>query len=156
MRWFILLCLTLAYGVLSLYRGDIGNTDGLLFKYFSSSQSAIVWQCAFIFLTLFACVSNVFVATHRSNGTSTLLDMVTIFAWTPIMAGFTGLLMRWYESYLLRPDASRIPVTSLYEVFILFLVIATPMHLYYEERFGVRKSGGFAFALTAVVIGFVL
>ena len=52
MRWFILLCLALAYGALSLYRGDIGNADGFLLKYFLSSQSAIMWQCAFVFFAL--------------------------------------------------------------------------------------------------------
>ena len=58
------------------------------------------------------------------------------------MAGFVGLLVRWHESYLLRPDAGHIPVSNLYEVFILFLVITALMYLYYEGRFAVQKLGG--------------
>ena len=156
MRWFILLCLALAYGALSLYRGDIGNADGFLLKYFLSSQSAIMWQCAFVFFALFAYISGAFVATRRNSETSTLLGMATVFAWISAVAGFTGLLVRWHESYLLRPDAGHIPVANLYEVIILFLVSTALMYLYYEKRFGIRKLGGFVFAFMAVVVGFVL
>ena len=156
MRWFILLCLALAYGALSLYRGDIGNADGFLLKYFLSSQSAIMWQWAFVFFALFAYISGAFVATRRNSETSTLLGMATVFAWISAVAGFTGLLVRWHESYLLRPDAGHIPVANLYEVFILFLVITALMYIYYEKRFGIRKLGGFVFAFMAVVVGFVL
>ena len=156
MRWFILLCLALAYGALSLYRGDIGNADGFLLKYFLSSQSAIMWQCAFVFFALFAYISGAFVATRRNSETSTLLGMATVFAWISAVAGFTGLLVRWHESYLLRPDAGHIPVANLYEVCILFLVSTALMYLYYEKRFGIRKLGGFVFAFMAVVVGFVL
>ena len=53
-------------------------------------------------------------------------------AWVSAVAGFVGLLVRWHESYLLRPDAGHIPVSNLYEVFILFLVITALMYLYYE------------------------
>lgn len=72
------------------------------------------------------------------------------------MAGFVGLLVRWHESYLLRPDAGHIPVSNLYEVFILFLVITALMYLYYEGRFAVQKLGGFVFSFMAIVVGFVL
>jgi len=82
--------------------------------------------------------------------------MATVFAWISAVAGFTGLVVRWHESYLLRPDAGHIPVANLYEVFILFLVITALMYLYYEKRFGIRKLGGFVFAFMAVVVGFVL
>lgn len=87
---------------------------------------------------------------------NTLLGMGTVFAWVSAMAGFVGLLVRWHESYLLRPDAGHIPVSNLYEVFILFLVITALMYLYYEGRFAVQKLGGFVFSFMAIVVGFVL
>ena len=73
--------------------------------------------------------------------------MGSVFAWVSAVAGFTGLLVRWHESYLLRPDAGHIPVSNLYEVFILFLVITALMYLYYEARFAVQKLGGFRLQL---------
>ena len=82
--------------------------------------------------------------------------MGSVFAWVSAIAGFTGLLVRWHESYLLRPDAGHIPVSNLYEVFILFLVITALMYLYYEARFAVQKLGGFVFSFMAIVVGFVL
>lgn len=156
MRWFIPLCLLLAYGATSLYAGDINHSDGFLLKYFLSSQSAIMWQCAFVFFALFAYIAGAVLAQHRQTETNTLLGMGTAFGWISAVAGFTGLLVRWHESYLLRPDAGHIPVSNLYEVFILFLVITALMYLYYESRFAVQKLGGFVYTFMAVVVGFVL
>ena len=156
MRWFIPLCLLLAYGATSLYAGDISHSDGFLLKYFLSSQSAIMWQCAFVFFALFAYIAGAVLAQHRQTETNTLLGMGTAFGWISAVAGFTGLLVRWHESYLLRPDAGHIQVSNLYVVFILFLVITALMYLYYESRFAVQKLGGFVYTFMAVVVGFVL
>ncbi|MDU6658173.1 MAG: c-type cytochrome biogenesis protein CcsB, partial [Neisseria mucosa] len=121
-----------------------------------SSQSAIMWQCAFVFFALFAYIVGAIAAVRKNVPTNTLLGMGSVFAWVSAMAGFVGLLVRWHESYLLRPDAGHIPVSNLYEVFILFLVITALMYLYYEGRFAVQKLGGFVFSFMAVVVGFVL
>jgi len=135
MRWFIPLGVCLAYLAVDLYGGDIKHADGFLLKYLLSSQSAIMWQCAFVFFALFAYIVGAIAAVRKS---------------------FVGLLVRWHESYLLRPDAGHIPVSNLYEVFILFLVITALMYLYYEGRFAVQKLGGFVFSFMAIVVGFVL
>ncbi|MGN7039419.1 c-type cytochrome biogenesis protein CcsB, partial [Neisseria sp. P0003.S003] len=79
--------------------------DGFLLKYFLSSQSAIMWQCAFIFFALFAYIAGAVLAQRKNVATNTLLGMGSVFAWVSAVAGFTGLLVRWHESYLLRPDA---------------------------------------------------
>lgn len=156
MRWFVPLCLVLAYAAVQLYGGSIKNSDGFLLKYFLSSQSAIMWQCAFVFFALFAYISGAVLANSQKKETNTLLGMGTVFGWISAVAGFTGLLVRWHESYLLRPDAGHIPVSNLYEVFILFLVITALMYLYYEGRFAVQKLGGFVYTFMAFVVGFVL
>ena len=148
MRWFAPLCAVLAYGAVMLYDGEITHSNGFLLKYFLSSQSAIMWQCAFVFFALFAYITGAVLAQRKNVATNTLLGMGSVFAWVSAVAGFTGLLVRWHESYLLRPDAGHIPVSNLYEVFILFLVITALMYLYYEARFAVQKLGG--------VVGFVL
>ncbi|PLA40154.1 c-type cytochrome biogenesis protein CcsB [Neisseria sicca] len=156
MRWFAPLCAVLAYSAVMLYNGEITHSDGFLLKYFLSSQSAIMWQCAFVFFALFAYITGAVLAQRKNVATNTLLGMGSVFAWVSAVAGFTGLLVRWHESYLLRPDAGHIPVSNLYEVFILFLVITALMYLYYEARFAVQKLGGFVFSFMAIVVGFVL
>ncbi len=65
-----------------------------------------MWQCAFVFLALFAYISGAVLASVKNVPTNTLLGMETVFAWVSAKAaGFTSLLVRWHESYLLRPDA---------------------------------------------------
>ena len=150
MRWFIPLGVCLAYLAVDLYGGDIKHADGFLLKYLLSSQSAIMWQCAFVFFALFAYIVGAIAAVRKNVPSNTLLGMGTVFAWVSAMAGFVGLLVRWHESYLLRPDAGHIPVSNLYEVFILFLVITALMYLYYEGRFAVQKLGGFVFSFMAL------
>ncbi|WP_301817550.1 c-type cytochrome biogenesis protein CcsB [Neisseria maigaei] len=156
MRWFVPLCILFAYAAVGLYGGDIKSAEIFLLRYFLSSQSAIMWQCAFVFFALFAYISGAVLARVKNVPTNTLLGMGTVFAWVSAVAGFTGLLVRWHESYLLRPDAGHIPVSNLYEVFILFLVITALMYLYYEGKFAVQKLGCFVFGFMAVVVGFVL
>ncbi|WP_373741050.1 c-type cytochrome biogenesis protein CcsB [Neisseria sp.] len=156
MRWFVPGALLAAYGAMQLYGGNIARTETFFLKYFLSSQSAIMWQCAFVFFALAAYTAGGIVAKRQHRDTNTLLGMGTAFAWVSAFAGFTGLLVRWHESYLLRPDAGHIPVSNLYEVFILFLVITALMYLYYEGRFAVQKLGGFVFTFMAGVVCFVL
>ena len=155
-RWFVPLCILLAYAAVGLYEGNIKSAEGFLLRYFLSSQSAIMWQCAFVFFALFAYISGAVLASVKNVPTNTLLGIGNVFAWVSALAGFTGLLVRWHESYLLRPDAGHIPVSNLYEVFILFLVITALMYLYYEGKFAIQKLGGFVFSFMAVVVGFVL
>ena len=155
-RWFVPLCILLAYAAVGLYGGDIKSAEGFLLRYFLSSQSAIMWQCAFVFFALFAYISGAVLASVKNVPTNTLLGIGNVFAWASALAGFTGLLVRWHESYLLRPDAGHIPVSNLYEVFILFLVITALMYLYYEGKFAIQKLGGFVLSFMAVVVGFVL
>lgn len=156
MRWFVPLSVLLAYAAVGLYGGNIKSAEIFLLRYFLSSQSAIMWQCAFVFFALFAYISGAVLASVKNVPTNTLLGMGTVFAWVSAVAGFTGLLVRWHESYLLRPDAGHIPVSNLYEVFILFLVITALMYLYYEGKFAIQKLGSFVFGFMAVVVGFVL
>ena len=156
LRWFIPLSIALAYLSTLLYAGDYDNNTKFLLKYFLSSQSAIMWQCAFVFFALFCYIAGAVVAAKQQQTTNTLLGMGTAFAWVSALAGFTGLLVRWHESYLLRPDAGHIPVSTLYEVFILFMVITAVMYLYYEGKFALQRAGAFVFSFMAVLVGFVL
>lgn len=156
MRIFTAASLLLACGAVQLYGGNIANADGFLLKYFLSSQSAVMWQCATVFFALFCYTAGAVAAAKRQISTNTLLGIGTALTWVSALAGFTALLVRWHESYLLRPDAGHIPVSSLYEVFILFLVVTALMYLYYEGRFAIQKLGGFVLLFMAAVVVFVL
>ena len=70
--------------------------------------------------------------------------------------GFTGLLVRWRESYLLGADIGHIPVSNLYEVFILFALITALLYLFYEDRHHTRAMGGFALLSISGAIAFLL
>lgn len=156
LRWYIPLCMALAYAAVRLYGGDMQNGDGFFLRYFLSSQSAIMWQCAFVFIAWFCYLAGALAVRRSQQPTNTLLGMGTALAWLSAVGGFTGLLVRWHESYLLRPDAGYIPVSNLYEVFVLFLVITTLMYLYYEKKFAIQRLGGFVFAFMAALVGFIL
>ena len=38
--------------------------------------------------------------------------------WIATAMGFIGLLVRWFESYLISFDVGHIPISNLYEVFV--------------------------------------
>lgn len=64
-----------------------------------------------------------------------------------MVLGFTGMAVRWFESYLLGADVGHIPLLNLYEVFILFALITALFHLYYEERYATLQLGAFVLTM---------
>ncbi|MDO4696697.1 MAG: c-type cytochrome biogenesis protein CcsB [Neisseria sp.] len=156
LRLFIPLSIAAACCAVLFYQGDIARSNAFLLRYFLSSQSAIMWQCAMTFFALFAYTAGAIAAAKQNRPHNILLGMGTAFGWISAFAGFVGLLVRWHESYLLRPDAGHIPVSNLYEVFILFMVITALMYLYYERKFAVQRLGAFVFAFLAAIVCFVL
>lgn len=169
MRWFIIGSVALAYLAVGLYDGNIANgqeqSGKFLLKYLLSSQSAIMWQAALTVLALVTYSLGNLIAWRQQQKQpenratihkNALLGMASGLAWSAAFAGFVGLLVRWHESYLLRPDAGHIPVSNLYEVFILFMIITGLMYLYYERKFAMYQLGMFVYALMCVLVGFTL
>lgn len=168
MRWFILGSIAAGYLAVGLYDGNIAHAGEkpqgkFLLRYFLSSQSAIMWQCALTVLAFCAYLAGSLTLWRQHQKqpehaprSNLLLAIGTGCAWTAAFAGFTGLLVRWHESYLLRPDAGHIPVSNLYEVFIVFMVITGLMYLYYEKKFAMQKLGAFVYALMCGLVAFVL
>ena len=70
--------------------------------------------------------------------------------------GMVGLMVRWRESYLMGADIGYIPVSNLYEVFILFSIVTALLYLYYERRYQTRSLGGFVLLVISAAIGFLL
>jgi len=119
-----------------LYQHDLARADtAFLLKYLLSSQSAILWMSA-LFVLATACYWLGLVS-------ATCAWLGTTLTWTAVAAGATGLLVRWREGHLMGPDIGHIPVSNLYEVFVLFALITALFYLYYERRYATRALGGF-------------
>jgi ABC-type transport system involved in cytochrome c biogenesis permease subunit len=61
-------------------------------------------------------------------------------AWVAVTMALIGTMVRWYESYLIGPDIGHIPVSNLYEVFVLFCWMTAAFYLYYEDQYDTRAA----------------
>ena len=132
-----------------LHQGDITRSESVfLLKYLLSSQSAILWMCALFVLAT---------ASYWVGFASpTAAWMGSGLSWAAVYAGVIGLLVRWREGHLLGPDIGHIPVSNLYEVFVLFAVITALFYLYYERRYATRALGGFVLLVVTSVVVFLI
>lgn len=151
MRRLMVLPAALALAAIAMYGGALEMADRKFFlKYFLSSQSAILWMSAvFVLATLFHWLG----LALRSE---TSAEIGSRLCRAAVVLGFTGMLVRWYESYLIGADIGHIPVSNLYEVFILFCMITALFYLYYEERYATRQLGAFVLPLITAAVGFLL
>ncbi len=150
-RVLMLLIAVLSLGAIAMYGGNLemANTKFFL-KYLLSSQSAILWMSTFFFLsTLFYWVGLLARSDFGASVGSKL-------CWAAILMGFTGMMVRWYESYLLGADIGHIPVSNLYEVFILFCMITALFYVFYEAKYATRQVGAFVLLVISAAVGFLL
>jgi hypothetical protein len=99
-------------------------------KYFLSSQSAILWMSVLFFMsTVFYWIG---VASTKQSAAMELIG--SRLAWAAVTMALIGTMVRWYESYLLGADVGHIPVSNLYEVFVLFCWLTTAFYLYFEAQ----------------------
>jgi len=136
---------------ISLYGDSLQTAEtSFLLKFLLSSQSAIMWMSA-----LFVAVTPVYFGAlfARSEFVGKVASAMT---WSAVAMGFTGLMVRWRESYLMGSDIGHIPVSNLYEVFILFCLITALIYLYYEGRYRTRAMGGFVLLVISAAVGFLL
>jgi cytochrome c-type biogenesis protein CcsB len=155
-QWKALAKLVLAIGVISifsitLYDGQQASaTQKFLLKFLISSQSAVMWMNV---LFVLAMVTYWFALFKRSDFTAKVASALT---WSAVFFGFVGLMVRWYESYLIAPDVGHIPISNLYEVFILFCLITALLYLHYEQKLNTRQLGGFVLLVINAAVGFIL
>lgn len=134
-----------------LYAGNYANGETVFgLKYLFASQSAIMWMSAlFVLATIFYFAGLVV-------GNDFLEKTGSSLTWVALVMGLTGLMVRWYESYLIDPEFGHIPVSNLYEVFILFCVITGLIYLYYEQLYKNRSLGGFVLLVISAAVAFLL
>lgn len=150
-RWALALVAALSLTAIWLYAGD--NTHGsslFLLKYLLSSSSAILWMCTLFFLSTMSFWAGLLFRSELGFSLGSKL------CWSATVLGWTGLMVRWYESYLISPDVGHIPVSNLYEVFVLFSLITAMLYLYYEGRYAARALGPFVLLVISAAIGFLL
>lgn len=150
-RWLIPLAAVLSLFAIELYSGHLEMANQKFFlKYILSSQSAILWMgTLFVLSTLFYWIGLV----ARSEFGS---SVGSLLCWAGVVLGLTGMLVRWYESYLIGADVGHIPVSNLYEVFILFSLITAMFYLYYEQHYATRQLGAFVMLVISAAVVFLM
>lgn len=147
----IILVFALSLFAIQLYLGVLTNNEHVfLLKYLLSSQSAIMWMNVFFVLALVLYWLGLLAKNNLLD------DIASSFTSSAVLFGFTGLLVRWYESYLIGLDIGHIPISNLYEVFILFCLITSLLYLFYEEKFNTKKLGAFVLIVINAAVGFIL
>ncbi|VVE22209.1 c-type cytochrome biogenesis protein CcsB [Pandoraea eparura] len=150
-RWLMAGIAILALSGIGLYHHDLARADqAFLLKYFLSSQSAILWMSALFFLATFFYWGGLIARSPFGASVGSAL------CWSAVLLGFTGMMVRWYESYLVGADVGHIPISNLYEVFVLFCMITSLFYLYYEHHYETRSLGPFVLLVISAAVGFNL
>lgn len=156
--WRPLRHLMVAVAVFSLlavysYQGDLARADTVFgLKYFLSSQSAILWMSMLFFISTVFYWGGMFIRGQRDA----LETLGSRMAWVAVVLALVGTMARWYESYLIGPDIGHIPVSNLYEVFVMFCWITATFYLYYEDHYQTRALGAFVMLVVSAAVGFLL
>jgi len=138
------------------YGADLAKGEQIFWlKYFLSSQSAILWMSVLFFM------STIFYWIGVITNTTTGIRLGSRIAWAGVFMAITGTLVRWFESHQIGPDIGHIPVSNLYEVFVLFSWLTTAFWLYYEDRFArmgqsLGSLGAFVMLVVSAAVGFLL
>ena len=135
------------------YGGDLARADEVFWlKYFISSQSAILWMSMLFFISTAFYWSGMLL-----RGRGDALELLgTRMAWVAVTMALVGTMVRWYESHQIGPDIGHIPVSNLYEVFIMFCWMTTLFYLYYEAQYKTRALGAFVMLVVSAAVGFLL
>ena len=138
-----------------LYMGpegaDLTRADkSFLLKYFLSSQSAILWMSVLFFM------STVFYWIGLLSRSAAFEAIGSRLAWVAVTLALVGTMVRWFESHQIGAGIGHIPVSNLYEVFVLFCWMTAAFYLYYEDQYKTRSMGAFVMLVVSAAVGFLL
>ena len=140
------------WGIVS-YHGNLANADSVFWlKYFLSSQSAILWMSMLFFMSTIFYWMGMF-ASRQGDAMSLVASKL---AWVAVGMALIGTMVRWYESYLVGADVGHIPVSNLYEVFVMFCWMTAAFYLYFEAQYKTRALGAFVMLVVSAAVGFLL
>jgi cytochrome c-type biogenesis protein CcsB len=161
LRWLALA--VIGFSLLAIFSYQGGGLEGqaqlarsenvFWLKYFLSSQSAILWMSMLFFMsTIFYWLGMLSPRQHSDS-----LELIgSRLAWVAVGMALIGTMVRWYESYLIGADVGHIPVSNLYEVFVLFSWLTAAFYLYFEAQYKTRALGAFVMLVVSAAVGFLL
>lgn len=160
MGWFwrplrVLMLLVTCFSLLGTlsYQGDLARAEQVFWlKYFLSSQSAILWMSVLFFMS----TTFYWIGMFARGQSDTMETLGSRIAWVAVGMALVGTMVRWYESYLIGPDIGHIPVSNLYEVFVLFCWMTAAFYLYFEAHYKTRALGAFVMLVVSAAVGFLL
>ncbi|WP_184304433.1 c-type cytochrome biogenesis protein CcsB [Roseateles oligotrophus] len=122
-------------------------------KYMLSSQSAILWMSVLFFMSTLFYWAGFFT---RKGSDSAAEAIGSRLSWAAVFMALLGTMVRWFESHQIAPDIGHIPVSNLYEVFVLFCWMTALFYLYYEARFKTRALGAYVLLVISAAVSFLL
>ncbi|TAN09576.1 MAG: c-type cytochrome biogenesis protein CcsB [Burkholderiaceae bacterium] len=153
LRRLMLAVAALSLFAVSLYGGDLARSESNFWlKYFVSSQSAILWMSMLFFMS----TAFYWIGMFAGKSSEVFESLGSKLAWSAITLALVGTMVRWYESYQMGPGVGHIPVSNLYEVFVLFSWITALFYLYYEQKYQTRSMGAFVMLVVSAAVGFLL
>ncbi|MFG6432525.1 c-type cytochrome biogenesis protein CcsB [Roseateles sp. LYH14W] len=136
------------------FGADLAAGENTFFlKYMLSSQSAILWMSLLFTMSMLFYWGGFFT---RAGNSSVAESIGSKLAWGGVFMALVGTLVRWYESHQIGADIGHIPVSNLYEVFVLFCWMTTLFYLYYEQRFATRSLGAYVMLVVSAAVAFLL
>lgn len=150
-RWHSVAVAILSVIAVKLYGHDLALAESTFWlKYILASQSAFSWMSALFVMATAAYFGGLIFRSEYTQKWGTFLT------WSATTMGMVGLMVRWRESYLIGADIGHIPVSNLYEVFILFSVVTALLYLFYERHYKTRALGGFVLLVITAAVMFQL
>ncbi len=155
MRLLSLVIAGLSLFAIALYGNQYSaGESNFILVWWLSSPAAIAWMNG-LFLT--ATVAYVLGLAVRGDALSARsLALGSWLTWAAVTMGFVALMVRWRESYLIAPDFGHIPVSNLFDVFVLFCVVTGLLYLYYETRYRQRALGALALLIISAAVAFLI
>ena len=153
LAYLMLVVAGLSLSGIAAYEGNLERAESVFWlKYFLSSQSAILWMSMLFFMgTAFYWIGVL------AKGKADVIELIASrLVWVAVTMALTGTMVRWYESYLLGADIGHIPVSNLYEVFVLFCWLTAAFYLYFEAQYTTRALGAFVMLVVSAAVGFLL
>ena len=146
------------------FGADLAQADKVfLLKYFISSQSAILWMAVLFAMSTVMYWIGLLAKAGGAGGTAghagtdnTGLMLGSRLAWAGVFMALTGTMVRWFESHQIGPDIGHIPVSNLYEVFVLFCWLTTLFYLYFEQHYRTKALGAFVMLIVSAAVGFLI
>ncbi|HEC75152.1 MAG TPA: c-type cytochrome biogenesis protein CcsB [Methylophaga aminisulfidivorans] len=150
-RWHSVIVAAVSLVAISIYGQELQTAEqNFWLNYLLSSQSAFMWMSAlFVMATIAYFIGNL-------SHSEFVEHVATFLTWSATTMGMIGLMVRWRESYLMGGGMGHIPVSNLYEVFILFSIVTAFLYLFYERRYQTRSLGGFVLLVISAAVAFQL